>query len=49
MKALKVFVIILLATFSYQAVNAQTVHRKRHPVHHKKHHHVKRHHVVRHK
>ena len=49
MKALKVFVIILLATFSYQAVNAETIHHKRRAVHHKKHHVKRHHHVVKHK
>ena len=34
MKALKVLMIILLATFSYQAANAQTRH------HHKRHHRI---------
>ncbi|MDO3626646.1 hypothetical protein [Mucilaginibacter sp. BT774] len=38
MKALKVLVIILLASFSYHVANAQTAH------HHKRHHSVKRHH-----
>jgi len=42
MKALRVLLIILLATFSYGAVNAQTVHRK--AVHHKKHMKHHRHH-----
>lgn len=37
MKALRVLAIILLATFSYQVVNAQAVH-------HKRHHSIKRHH-----
>jgi|GEM_PF-1955119 len=47
MKAIRVLLIILLATFSYAAVNAQTMHRK--AVHHKKHvkhhrhHHAKKH------
>jgi|GEM_PF-1495491 len=38
MKTLKVLAILLLATFSFQAVNAQTKHR------HKRHHSIKRHH-----
>jgi hypothetical protein len=45
MKALKVLVIILLATFSFQAANAQVKH------HHKRHHKIaKRHHrIVKHR
>jgi len=45
MKAFKVLSIMLLAMFSYAAVNAQPVHHKKH---HKKHH-VKKHHPVVHK
>jgi hypothetical protein len=33
MKALKVLIIVLLATFSFSAVNAQDYHHK--PIHHK--------------
>jgi len=46
MKALKVLIIILLATFSFQAVNAQ-VHHRYHKKHHKvirKHHRIVKHH-----
>ncbi|HEY8930167.1 MAG TPA: hypothetical protein VIM55_13290 [Mucilaginibacter sp.] len=42
MKAVRVLLIILLAAFSYGAVNAQTVRRK--AVHHKKHMKHHRHH-----
>jgi len=38
MKTLKILAIVLLATFSYQAANAQSVHQ------HKRHHSIKRHH-----
>ena len=38
MKTLKVLAILLLATFSFQIVNAQVNH------HHKRHHSIKRHH-----
>jgi hypothetical protein len=43
MKALKVLIVILLATFSFQAAQAQVEHK---PVkhHHRKHHKVVRHH-----
>ncbi len=44
MKALKVLVIILLATFSYQAVNAQTMHHKKQ---FKSHHRILHRHVAR--
>lgn len=40
MKTLKLLMIILLASFSYQAVNAQT------SQHHKRHHSIKRHHHI---
>ncbi len=45
MKSLKVLTIVLLATFSFSAVNAQVTHHKkaRHKMHHKRHHHGKRH------
>jgi len=38
MKALKVLIIVLLATFSFSAVNAQDYHK---PIHHKPVHHRK--------
>jgi hypothetical protein len=41
MKALKVLIIVLLATFSYSALSAQSVHHKRY---HKRHHVAKHHH-----
>lgn len=45
MKSLKVFVIVLLAMFSFSAVNAQVVHHKKvHHKHHHKVHHAKKHH-----
>jgi len=45
MKSLKVLAIVLLAMFSFSAVNAQVVHHKKapHKMHHKRHHHGKRH------
>jgi hypothetical protein len=46
MKALKVFAILLLAMFSYSAVNAQTVHHRYHKRHRVIRHH---HHVVKHR
>ena len=43
MKALKVLVIVLLATFSFQAVNAQVRHHKRHHKIVRHHHRIKKH------
>ncbi len=48
MKPVKVLVIILLAMFSFSAVNAQVRHRKVHHKRYVKHRHVKHHRVVRH-
>jgi hypothetical protein len=45
MKSLKVLVIVLLAMFSFSAVNAQGVHHKKvYHKHHRKVHHAKKHH-----
>jgi len=45
MKSLKVLVIVLLAMFSFSAVNAQVAHHKKvYHKHHRKVHHAKKHH-----
>jgi len=55
MKALKVLAIVLLATFSFTAVNAQMKHKmemKHHPMKHKmmkRHHRMERHPMMKHK
>ena len=49
MKALKALALVLLATFSYTAVNAQVHHRAHHKVvHHYRHHRIVHHTVMHH-